>query len=117
MKRDMDLIRELLILIENQEDDSRELKLPTSIDRSFAVYQLRLLEQAGYTKNNIHYADNKPMWIYSSLTWDGQEFLGAIKNETVWRKVKQTLVEKGGSIPMEVLKSLAIKISEGLFLS
>lgn len=32
MKRDMYLVRELLLLIEAQEDDSQELKLPSSID-------------------------------------------------------------------------------------
>ncbi|EOV9525803.1 DUF2513 domain-containing protein [Bacillus cytotoxicus] len=27
-------------------------------------------------------------WIYSSLTWEGHEFLDAIKNDTVWNNVK-----------------------------
>lgn len=117
MKRDMELIRELLILIENQENDSKELFLPNSMDKPLAMYQLKILEQAGYLTNKIYYADNKPMWIYSSLTWNGQEFLDSIKNETVWKKVKQTIVEKGGSVPIEVLKTLAIKTSENYFLS
>ncbi|MGH0852572.1 DUF2513 domain-containing protein [Bacillus cytotoxicus] len=26
--------------------------------------------------------------MYSSLTWEGHEFLNAIKNDTVWNNVK-----------------------------
>ena len=116
MKRDLDLIRELLFLIESQEDDRKELKLPPEMDRNVAVYHLDLLEQAGYTKNKIQYADNEPMWIHSTITWDGHEFLDAVRNESVWNKVKDTAKEKGGGIPFEVLKALAIKLSEKIFL-
>jgi len=74
MKRDMELIRELLIIIESQEDDRKELILPSTMDRNKVVYHLKILEQANYVTNKIHYADNLPMWIYSSITW------GTVKN-------------------------------------
>ncbi|WP_438316108.1 DUF2513 domain-containing protein [Sporosarcina sp. FA9] len=115
MKRDMELIRQLLFLVESQVD-KKELRLPSSIDRNQAVYHLELLEQAGYAKNNIKYADDIPMWIYSSITWGGHEFLDTIRNETVWAKVKEVVKENGGSVSMEVLKTLAIKVSETIFL-
>jgi hypothetical protein len=111
----MDIIRRLLFLLEEQ-DDNKELKIPEELNRNGAVYHLNLLEQAGYTKNKILYADDNPMWIYSSITWDGHEFLDSIRNETVWTKVKDIVKEKGGGISMEVLKTLAVKISETLFL-
>ncbi|MFU2029133.1 MULTISPECIES: DUF2513 domain-containing protein [Bacillus] len=116
MKRDMELVRKLLVLIEEQDVNSNELKLPNDIDRNVAVYHLRLLEQAGFTENKIQYASNSPLWIYSSLTWDGHEFLDAIRNDTVWNKVKKTVAEKGGSIPFEVMKALAIKTETAVFL-
>ncbi|ANU17294.1 hypothetical protein BBI11_09790 [Planococcus maritimus] len=116
MKRDMDLVRELLLLIEAQEDDSQELKLPPSIDEKVAKYHLKLLEQAGYIKVSRFAVGDNMTWLFSSLTWDGQEFLAAIKNDTVWNRVKQSVKEKGGSIPFEVLKSLAIKMSATYFL-
>lgn len=116
MKRDMELVRKLLVLIEEQDVNNKELKLPNDIDRNVAVYHLRLLQQAGFTENDIQYADNSPLWIYSSLTWDGHEFLDAIRNDTVWNKVKKTVAEKGGSIPFDVLKAVAVAYSKQLFL-
>lgn len=116
MKRDMDLVRELLLLIEAQEDDSQELKFPTSIDEKVAKYHLKLLEQAGYIKVSRFAVGDNMTCLFSSLTWDGQEFLAAIKNDTVWNRVKQSVKEKGGSVPFEVLKSLAIKMSATYFL-
>lgn len=112
----MDLVRQLLLLIESQSDDSKELVIPASIDKTEALYHLKLLEQAGYTENTVQGPGDNVLWIYSSITWEGQEFLSAIKNDTVWNKVKQEALEKGGAIPFEILKSLALQLSAKLFL-
>lgn len=118
MKRNMDLIRDLLILIEEQDKDSRELKLPPEMDRTVAVYHLNLMEQAGFTTNNIQYADNKPLWINSKLTWDGHDFLDSIKNDTVWNKTKEAIKSKGleiGQLSFGVLKEyVKLKLNEQL---
>lgn len=116
MKRDMEIARKLLLLIEEQDDDSKELIIPQDIDRKVAVYHLNLLDQAGFTDSTIRYADNSPMWIYSSITWDGHEFLDAVKNETIWNKIKTNVAEKGGSIPFDVLKLLAVDYAKKLFI-
>jgi hypothetical protein len=91
----MELIRNLLFLIEEQETNSREINIPTEIDREQAVYHLKLMEQAGLTKNNIKYAGDKPFWIYSDLTWAGHDFLDSVKNDTIWTKVKEGIKSKG----------------------
>lgn len=116
MKRDLELVRDLFILIEEQEDDTKELVIPPSMDKKEVVYHLKLMEQAGYTENKIHGPGDNVMWIHSSLTWDGQEFLSAIKNDTVWNNVKEETKKQGGSIPLEVAKALAIQLSTKLFL-
>jgi len=116
MKRDLNLVKRLLLLIEEMESESDELKIPSDIDHDVAVYHLKIMEQAGFIENNIKYADNEPIWIYSSLTWDGHEFLDAIRNDKVWTKVKNVAAEKGGTIPFEVLKSLAIDLTKKFFM-
>ena len=116
MKRNMDLIRDLLILIEEQGIDSKELKLPSEMDRAVAVYHLNL--QAGFTENNIQYADDEPMWIYSKLTWDGHDFLDSIKNDTIWNETKEAIKSKGleiGQLSIGVLKEyVKIKLNKQL---
>lgn len=44
------------------------------------------------------------------LTWNGHEFLDAIKNDTVWNDVKKTAAKHGGSLPFDIVKALAVKL-------
>jgi Hypothetical protein (DUF2513) len=109
LKRDMELVRDLLLVIE-QNDDRRELEIPKDWDREVVAYHLKILDQAGYVKNNTKWADNKPMWLIASLTWEGHEFLDAIKSDNVWEKTKDGVKKKGlelGNIPLDVLKEFA----------
>lgn len=109
MKRNMDLVRDLLLIIERN-DDSKELNVPNDWDREEVAYHLKILDQAGFVKNNTKWADNKPMWMFASLTWDGHEFLDSIKNNSIWDKTKEGIKNKGfelGSVPLEVLKEYA----------
>ncbi|MGG1480446.1 DUF2513 domain-containing protein [Bacillus smithii] len=118
MKRDMELVRQLLFLIEAQEDTHSELKIPSEMDKNIVVYHLKLMQQAGLTENNIQYASDEPMWIYSQLTWEGHDFLDAIKNDNIWSKTKEAIKSKGleiGQISFGVLKDFAVlKVKEKL---
>lgn len=110
MKRDMNLIRKLLFLIEEQDSSHKQLKIPAEIDRGQVVYHLNLMEQAGLTVNNIKYADNEPYLIYSSLTWNGHDFLDSIKNDTIWERTKEGIKSKGlelGQVSFSVLMEYA----------
>lgn len=119
MKRDMDLVRELLLLIEESEF-GKNLVIPDNWDRKVVAYHLKILDQAGYVENNTHWGGDKPLWFFASLTWDGHEFLDSIKNDNIWNKTKEGIKKKGfeiGSIPVDVLKEYAklqLKILFGL---
>ena len=41
------------------------------------------------------------------MTWEGHEFLDAVRSDTVWAQVKQKAAEQGGSLPLELVKLLA----------
>ncbi len=106
MKRDFELIKRILIEIESFPDDRyRNIKIE-GYPKQEVDYHLYLLEQ----KNLIdaqNWKDNMgDEWNVSKLTWAGHEFLDAAKNDTVWKKAKQTIAEKGGNISFEVLKTL-----------
>lgn len=69
--------------------------MPDDLDRNVAAYNLKIMDQAGFTTSNIQYADNESMWITSSLTWQGHEFLDSIKSDTIWNKTKEEIKSKG----------------------
>ena len=117
MERDLNLVRELMLIIESN-DGRKELDIPEDWDREVTAYHLKILDQVGYVKNNTKWADNKPMWMLASLTWDGHEFLDSIKNDNIWEKIKKGIKEKGlelGSVPLSVVKDYAAMQMKILF--
>lgn len=117
MKRNMDIVKKLLLLIENNEDDRCELKIPDDINKDIAAYHLKIMDQAGYTKSVIRYASDELYWISSSLTWQGHEFLNAIKNERAVEIAEKEAESKGSKLadlPFEVVKQLVIASSKQL---
>jgi len=116
MKRDMDLIRTILLQIEEKGGNpfgSVALAIP---DHSPAAvsHHILLLHDAGL----IHATDDSTTAEFrmeaNRLTWEGHEFLDAARNDTVWNKAKDIVKEKGGTIPFEVLKGLLIKLAASL---
>lgn len=117
MERDLNLVRSIMLLIESN-DDRKELVIPNDWDREVVAYHLKILDQAGYVKNNTKWADNKPMWLIASLTWDGHEFLDSVKNNNVWNKTKEGIKGKGlelGSVPFDLVKEYAVLQMKNLF--
>ncbi|WP_404443478.1 DUF2513 domain-containing protein [Sutcliffiella horikoshii] len=118
MKRDMELIRTILISIEenNSQMGWIDLDIPEYEDDMIS-YHVELLNNAGF----IEAVDLSSMdgyeWKPKKITWNGHEFLDSIKNDTVWNEVKEQVKEKGGNISFEVLKALALQVSSKLFLS
>ncbi len=116
-KRNLNLVRELLFIIESNDGDS-ELDIPAEWDREDVAYHLEILNQGGYVKDNTKWAGDSPFWIYASLTWDGHEFLDSIKNDNIWSKTKEGIKGKGlelGAVPLDVVKDYAVLQLKSIF--
>lgn len=116
MKRDPDLIREILFRVEASEDSLREAALifPGRSERQ-VCYHVQLLIEAGLVLGRVNYADNRihSMFI-SRLTWDGHEFIEAARNDNAWRKAKETMAATGGFI-FELAKPLLLDLIKQQF--
>ena len=116
MKRDLDLTRKILEQVEEKSQGMGmvDLDIP-GFTQDQISYHVMQLDQAGFLKA-IDCSTMEGMdWKASSLTWDGHEFLDAIRNEAVWNKIKETVKDKGGSISFEVLKALALQLAGSVF--
>lgn len=110
MKRDMDLIRKVLLKIEEKEDDSSLLHVEVEgYDQENVDYHVRKLHSAKLIY--AIYGDGNP--YATDITWEGHEFLDNVKNESVWKKTKDVVVKNGGTasfaIVTELAKELALK--------
>ena len=117
MKRDIDLIKEILTEIEesNAPSDIIEIDIPDRSQEEIS-YHIMLIYQAGLLEAEDVSGTNSYKWIPISLTWQGHEFLDAVRNDTVWKKLKSKLKEQGGNLPFHVVKELVTKFSNELHL-
>ena len=118
MKRDMDLARKILEQVEEKSKGVGVVNLDIpNYPPDEVSYNVMLLAQAGLLKANDCTSSMGLLWIPRTLTWTGHEFLDAIRNDTVWNKVKETAKEKGGAITFEAIKALAAHLAVSIFTS
>lgn len=113
VKRDMDLIREILLKIEDHPNEPGGIDLPIEGRSSQEIsYHVKLLAQAGLIEALESSSFDGDVWEAKSLTWEGHEFLEASKDEGVWKKAKSIITNKGGGMVFEVLQSLVIDLAK-----
>jgi predicted transcriptional regulator len=117
MRRDMDLVRQILLKLEEQ-NENRAVRLENELegfDHDSIIYHIMILSEANFINAIDASGARRPYYIAKSLTWQGHEFLDAIRNDTVWNQVKDEVKEKGGSIPFDLLKALALQVAAKYF--
>jgi hypothetical protein len=115
MKRDMDLVRDLLFAIEALDRVRGEVQLPYDKYNSEQIYyHVRLLHEAGLAHAVNCSTGMEFCWVPTSLTWQGHEFLDAARNDEVWNKAKSQIKSVAGSISFDILKSLLNKLALSL---
>lgn len=102
MKRDMDIIRMLLIQQETGEAPPELATYPEDL----VVYNVALMKDAGLIEAAIaEGGDGSPIGAaIIRMTWAGHDFLDAARDDTVWRKAKENLLKPGVSWTFELLK-------------
>jgi len=105
MKRDMELIRLLLLKVEGE--DKTDLNKYSEAQQ---VYHMALLIEAELVKGGSQDdADGYPLnATFSRLTWKGHEFLDAARNPSIWNKAMEKMKSVGASLPLPVIQDLLI---------
>lgn len=111
MQRDWEIIREILTCGEDVCGHGRMLQTSDfPAERIWEIsYHIELLLDAGLISANMHRSSDgsAPSFRVSRLTWDGHEFLDAIRNDTIWQKTKASFVNNGISMTFDLIKSVA----------
>ncbi len=114
MKRDMDLIRALMLKLEALPVNGHAVFAVGPHDEELAVsgasvdqiaYHLRLIYEQGFLDS-----PGEPLLSgkipFRGFTWTGHDFLDSIRDEDVWRKTK-THAEQVGAWTVDILSGLA----------
>jgi hypothetical protein len=114
MKRDLELIRKMLLAIEESPSGwAPEYRGPSQFDgytTAQVAYHAYLLIDAGLAQGRdvTQFDAEAPEGRITSLTWAGHEFIDAARDEGRWKKAMTTVAQKGGVITLDVLKQLLI---------
>lgn len=113
MRRNMDLVRELLLIFEAIPMEQGDVIYMMPYDEKIRVegfepdaivYHTGLLIEAGL----IDPGSSRMMEgiTFRSLTWAGHDFLDAIRDPEIWAKTKKGAIAAGG-FTMDLLRDLA----------
>jgi hypothetical protein len=113
MKRNMDIIRDILLAIEAEPAGKliRSIRLPDCYSPEEVVGHLRLAYDAGLIDGTINFHHDTIMIAVNGLSNSGHDFLDAIRTEEVWVETKEQIKKVGGSASIEILKAVAAAIA------
>ncbi|MCR9157028.1 MAG: DUF2513 domain-containing protein [Rhodobacteraceae bacterium] len=112
-KRDLDRMRELLMIAEEfeaafpEDDEAGLVDMDSAMDARQDIldprdeYQLWLMERTGWI-------DVPNDWIrLFRITPLGHDYLDAVRDEGIWAQTKKAVADTGGNATIEIVKALA----------
>ena len=113
MKRDLDLIREIMIVLEDKMEYGKNFQSTHLIevmqDKTLSVeklaYHLGLLVESDFLKaKEYKYLSGEPTdYLINTITSQGQDFIDTIREDTTWNKIKEKASSIGGfTLPLLV---------------
>jgi hypothetical protein len=103
MKRDMDLFRAMLLKIEELPANGKWSGIEVEgYTKEQVAYHALLARDAGFIEAKFLLPTDH--FVVERLTFAGHEFLDAARQETLWNKAKETVLQNAGTLTVESLK-------------
>lgn len=119
MKRDMDLVRSILLQVEAADNECESGQLDfMGHSQAEVYYHIELMQQRGLIDATVK-RDWSGSVIYASitgLTWDGQDFLDAMRDDRVWARSKKAVKDAVGSTTFDVIKKVCVEVATSMVL-
>jgi hypothetical protein len=109
LRRDMNLIRELLLRIEEAptKPSSGVFLVPNDeVESTRILEHLKLVEEEGLIKGMPMDIQGIHLLHDIELTWRGHDFLDAVRDPQIWQETK-TAAQEAGGWTVDLLKELA----------
>jgi hypothetical protein len=114
MKRDWDVIREVLIEIEALDTHTRDnaeysIRRGQPSEADMKAEQALLLYKAAFITGIDASTFDGPALMAPELTWAGHELLETMRSTPVWERIKKMAADKGIELSFEAVKVLATR--------
>src|SRR5260221_12779162 len=99
MKRDLDLIRRILLALE---EENSELLTPDN--QELVCHHVQLLVDAGYVEGRVRWdrESNPRGYVVQRITMNGYDYLDSVRDPKVWNETKSVLEKFGGAAALEI---------------
>lgn len=107
MKRDWDLCKAILQKLEEKPERQHSISLSELEElgvKERVGYHVYLLYDAGLIEAYVGRPPKRTDgYTPAHLTWEGQDFLEAARNDVAWRKALKYIADRGGGATFEIL--------------
>lgn len=118
MKRDLDLVRAILITAENADGPiGGDVLLSIEPDAKKVAYHLELMQAHGLINVAVKYdgLNHVPYMLeLRSVTWEGYDYLDAIRSARVWDKAKASMMGAIGEVSLSLAKETSLMVARQL---
>lgn len=116
MKRDMDLVREILIAMEHSGNGNWDFDA-LGYERQQVYLHIELMKEHGLVEAMIVPAHSGPEHGILScrikrLTWKGHDFLDEARDKSIWEQAKRKCLNGTGGLSFELLKDCLIHVAK-----
>ena len=112
MKRDLDLVRQLMLQIEALPAGPAVQYRMSEIEDPVLLAHLELLIEAGLVNGKIarsHGARGDVISV-AGLTWQGHEWVEMVRSQSVWNETKSAVLDQGVPLTFELTRAVAAKL-------
>ena len=113
MKRDLDLIRSIMLKIESSSNSRIFLDdfLDLNSDMRTLSFHVELLNDAHFIEVfDEYYEGDVKLFDITRLTMSGCDYLDSVRDVSVWQKTKAKIATVAESSSLDVIKSVAVSI-------
>ena len=113
MRRDMELVRAILLQVQAKNHIETEPVIIGGYDEDLVARHVEMLFDADMLEGHksAQLGRGVSAITISDLSWDGHDLLSALQNDTVWSKIKQSFSAKElTGMPLSVLKAVGVEL-------
>lgn len=108
MKRDMDLVRLILLFVEQQDAGAVDKIVIDGYSPNVVYEHVKLLEEHNLISNCMF--DIMGNVSVESLTWEGYDFLDKIRDDSRWHNIKSKIKATGLPLMVDTINTVASAI-------
>ena len=112
MKRDLDLVRQLLLQIEALPAGPPAQYRTSEIEDPVLLAHFELVLASGLVNGKISRSQSSrgDVISISGLTWEGHEWIETVRDQRVWNETKRTCIDQAGALSFDLARAVARRL-------